>query len=362
MKRRLALAAALAVVTGFPIRTSAHSTPFSYVDARLHDGRLDVTLSAHVVDVAHELSIDPPESLLQAPVMPDTATLLGALEQRLNLHIDGRPIRCDSRVEADRIIKALTIRWSYSCDASGTGQVLSLDGPLFPYDAAHLTFVNVYLDGALTGQAVLDQSVRRASFSIGAPQSRLEMVRRFLVAGISHILAGPDHLLFLAGLLLLGGSIGRLAAIVTAFTVAHSITLALAVLNVVTPPPALIEPLIALSIVFVGVNNLRAPSGGEWRILTAGAFGLIHGFGFANALREMQLSQSGLGWSLLSFNVGVETGQLAVVLVVASLLEILRRSGLVAPRRLVVVGSLVVAAAGAFWFMERVAAFWPLRR
>jgi hydrogenase/urease accessory protein HupE len=358
VKRRLALAAAMAVVTGFAIRTSAHSTPFSYVDARLHDGRLDVTLSAHVVDVAHELAIDSPELLLQAPATPDTVALLGALQQRLSLRIDGRAIRCDSRVTADRIVKALTIRWSYSCNVQGVGQVLSLDGPLFPYDPEHLTFVNVYVDGALTGQAVLDRSVRHASFSIGAPQSRRQMVHRFLVAGIEHILSGPDHLLFLAGLLLLGGSFGRLAAIVTAFTAAHSITLALAVLNVVAPPPALIEPLIALSIVFVGVNNLRAPSGGEWRILAAGTFGLIHGFGFANALREMQLSQSGLGWSLLSFNLGVEIGQLAVVVVVASLLEILRRSGLVAPRRLVVVGSLVVAAAGAFWFVERVIATW----
>ncbi len=139
---------------------------------------------------------------------------------------------------------------------------------------------------------------------------------------------------------------GRLAAIVTAFTVAHSVTLALAVFGVVSPPPALIEPLIALSIVYVGVNNLRASSGGEWRILTAGAFGLIHGFGFANALREMQLSRSDLGRSLLSFNLGVEIGQLAVVLVVASLLEALRRSRLVTTRHLVVVGSLIVAVAG----------------
>jgi hydrogenase/urease accessory protein HupE len=357
VRGRLALAA-LALVAGLAVRMSAHSTPFSYADVRLRDGRIDVTLSAHVVDVAHELAIDPPELLLQAPAMPNTTALLGALEQRLDLRIDGRAIRCDSRVAADRIVKALTIRWSYSCDARGVGQVLSLDGPLFPYDPAHLTFVNVYVDDALTGQAVLERSIRHASFSIGAPQSRLQMVRRFLVAGIEHILSGPDHLLFLAGLLLLGGSLGRLAAIVTAFTVAHSITLALAVLNVVSPPPALIEPLIALSIVFVGVNNLRAPSRTEWRILTAGAFGLIHGFGFANALREMQLSRSGLGWSLLSFNLGVEIGQLAVVLVVASLLETLRRSGLVAPRRIVVIGSLIVAAAGAFWLVQRLAATW----
>ena len=328
---------------------------------RVQGARIDVTLSAHVVDVAHELGVEPPEALLQAPAMPDTSRLLGALEERLNLRVEGRAVSCDGRAAPERIIKALTVRWSFACRDSASGHALSLDGPLFPYDPAHLTFVNLYVDGALAGQSVLDRSTGRASFPIGAPQSRTETIRRFLIAGIEHILAGPDHLLFLAGLLLLGGSLGRLAAIVTAFTVAHSVTLALAVLDVVSPPPALIEPLIALSSVYVGVNNLRASSGGEWRILTAGAFGLIHGFGFANALREMQLSRSNLGWSLLSFNLGVEVGQLAVVLVVASLFEAIRRSGLVTPRRLVVVGSFVVAAAGSFWFVERVWAIWPSR-
>jgi hydrogenase/urease accessory protein HupE len=322
--------------------------------------RIDVTVSAHVVDVAHELSVDPPEALLQAPAMPDTAGLLSALEQRLNLRIGVRAAGCDSRGAPERIVKPLTVRWSFSCRASASGHALSLDGPLFPYDPAHLTFVNLYVDGVLTGQAVLDRSTHRASFPTGPPQSRTETIQRFLTAGIEHILAGSDHLLFLAGLLLLGGSPGRLAAIVTAFTVAHSVTLALAVLGVVSPPPALIEPLIALSIVYVGVNNLRAASGGEWRILTAGAFGLIHGFGFANALREMQLSRSDLGWSLLSFTLGVEIGQPAVVLAVASLFEALQRSGLVTPRRLVVVGSIVVAAAGSFWFVQRVLAIWWL--
>ena len=358
--RRIALAAA-AIVAGLAVRANAHSTPFSYVDVRVQGARIDVTVSAHVVDVAHELGVEAPEMLLQAPEMPDTAGLLGALEQRLNLGIDGRAVSCDSRAAPERIVKALTVRWSFACRGSASGHALSLDGPLFPYDPAHLTFVNLYVDGVLAGQSVLDRSTRRASFPTGAPQSRTETIRRFLVAGIEHILAGPDHLLFLAGLLLLGGSLGRLAAIVTAFTLAHSVTLALAVLGVVSPPPALIEPLIALSIVYVGLNNLRARSGGEWRILTAGAFGLIHGFGFANALREMQLSSINLGWSLLSFNLGVEMGQLAVVLVVASLFEALRRSGAVTPRRLVVVGSVVVATAGSFWFVERVWAIWPSR-
>src|SRR5262249_25521031 len=150
--------------------------------------------------------------------------------------------------------------------------------------------------------------------------------------------------------------IGRLAAIVTAFTAAHSITLALAVLDVVSPPPRVIEPLIALSIVYVGVRNLLHPDRGEWRTMTAGVFGLIHGFGFAYALRDTQLPRGHLAWSLVSFNLGVEVGQLGVVLVVGLLFATLRRIKAVGPRRLVPAGSVVVAAAGAFWFCQRMLA------
>ena len=174
-------------------------------------------------------------------------------------------------------------------------------------------------------------------------------------AGVHHILIGPDHLLFLVGLLLLGGSIRQLAVIVTAFTIAHSITLSLAALNIVTPPARIIEPAIALSIVYVGADNLLIRGGRDVRAWIAFAFGFIHGFGFANVLREMDLPARALGWSLFSFNVGVEIGQLLVVVAVASAL---RPRSLNGPQpSLAVVGSIIVMAAGAFWFVQRV--FFP---
>ena len=138
---------------------------------------------------------------------------------------------------------------------------------------------------------------------------------------------------------------------------AHSLTLSLAVLNVVSPPSRLIEPAIALSIVYVGVDNLMSRAGRDVRAWIAGAFGLIHGFGFASVLREMNLPRRALGWSLLSFNVGVELGQLAVVVVAASAIAVVRSRNERAGRRLVTVGSTVVMAAGAYWFIERV--FFP---
>ena len=148
----------------------------------------------------------------------------------------------------------------------------------------------------------------------------------FIPSGIHHILIGPDHILFLIGLLLTGGSWGTLVSIVTAFTIGHSITLSLAALNEVSPPPAIIEPAIALSIVFVGADNLVRGDGRDLRAWVAAVFGLVHGFGFANVLREFGLPREALGWSLFSFNVGVEIGQLAMVLVVASVLAAIRQT------------------------------------
>src|SRR5437763_105329 len=195
---------------------------------------------------------------------------------------------------------------------------------LFPYDPAHQTFVNVYERGALQSQAILDRDHDAMEYFAGTRQGALAVVRRFLPAGVHHILIGPDHLLFLVGLLLLGGSFRQLAWVVTAFTVAHSITLSLAALNIVSPPARLVEPAIALSIVYVGADNLLIKGGRDVRAWIAFAFGFIHGFGFANVLREMDLPARALGWSLFAFNIGVEAGQLLVVAGGASALAALR--------------------------------------
>jgi hypothetical protein len=157
--------------------------------------------------------------------------------------------------------------------------------------------------------------------------------------------------------LLLGGGWKALVKIVTAFTIGHSITLSLAALDMVTPPPTVIEPAIALSIVFVGADNLVRGGGRDVRALIALTFGLVHGFGFANVLREFGLPREALGWSLFSFNVGVEIGQLFIVLVVATALALVRRRSEMAGMRLASAGSLIVVAAGTYWFVQRV--FFP---
>ncbi len=349
----------MAAVLLSAVPASAHPTPFSYVDIRVHGGHVTLTLSAHIVDAAHELDVQAPESLLTVPLPQPAATAFArTLLSRLRLQIDGTSVSCAVPGQPERLDQTQTLRWSIPCADTTAGRALSVDGPLFPYDPEHQTFVNVYVDDALVGQATLDRSHSRASLAIATTPSRLATFRRFLVAGFEHILAGPDHLLFLAGLLLAGGSFKRLAAIVTAFTVAHSVTLGLSVLDVIAPPPRVIEPLIALSIVYVGLRNLRPATGRDWRVISAGSFGLIHGFGFAFVLREMQLPRRDLAWSLLSFNLGVEAGQLAVVLVAALVLAGVYRSGLITRRRLVTCGALTIAAAGSVWFVERILALW----
>jgi hydrogenase/urease accessory protein HupE len=227
---------------------------------------------------------------------------------------------------------------------------------LFPYDPNHKTFVNVYEREGLT-QAILDRDRTRFEYYAGTTQGRWAVVRRFVPAGFEHILIGPDHVLFLIGLLLLGGSIPRLAFIVTAFTAAHTITLSLAALSIMNPPARIVEPAIALSIVYVGADNLLRRGGRDARAWIAFAFGFIHGFGFAYVLREMDLPARSLGWSLFSFNIGVEIGQLLVVLVVASALAALRSRSEAAAQRVAVLGSGLVMAAGTFWYIERV--FFP---
>jgi hydrogenase/urease accessory protein HupE len=180
---------------------------------------------------------------------------------------------------------------------------------------------------------------------------------RFFVLGIEHILTGYDHLLFLLALLLPGGSIGRLAGIVTAFTAAHSITLALAALEVVTLPAAPVEAAIAASVVLAAFSGLRVKpdAAGDHRALLTFAFGLVHGFGFAGILRSSGLPADAVTLPLLAFNLGVEAGQLGVVLVALPIIHALSRAPL--GRRLIRAAGWLIAAAGTFWLADRLTAW-----
>ena len=333
---------------------SAHPAPFSYVDVRVDGANIELTVTVHEFDAAHDLGVADASRLLNASELGRYAKpLLELLKDRLQIWVGGQRLT-GTWSPAVALVDRQAIQLRVRYDAKGLPPAITVAARLFPYDPVHQTFVNVYERETIVLQAILDRHREQITFYPGTRQGTWAVVKRFVASGVHHILIGQDHLLFLVGLLLLGGSLRRLVVVVSAFTVAHSITLSLAVLRFVTPPPWLVEPAIALSIVYVGADNLTVRGGRDVRAWIAFAFGLIHGFGFANVLREMDLPARALGWSLLSFNLGVEIGQLAVVIVVASVLSAIRSKSPETGRRLALAGSVVVVAAGAFWFVQRV--------
>jgi HupE/UreJ protein len=350
MRRSVVLAAIALLVWGADVW--AHPAPFSYLDIVFRGGAIEGSLTVHIIDVAHELGVSPPEKLLDEAFIERERQRIGEiLAPRIMLRSDHRMTVQWQSIQLMREELALRLKYRIPNEHPGA---LTIDTNLFPYDPIHQTFVNVYEDRDLRQQVIFSATSNEYTYYLGTAQGALAVMKTFIPSGTHHILIGPDHILFLIGLLLLGGSWMALVRIVTAFTVGHSITLSLAALNLVTPPPSIIEPAIALSIVFVGADNLVRGDGRDLRAWAALTFGLVHGFGFANVLREFGLPREALGWSLFSFNLGVEIGQLAVVLLVASILAAIRRHSDVAGARVAIAGSVVVIAAGTYWFVQRV--------
>ena len=333
----------------------AHPVPFSYLDIRLQPRSLEGTLILHDFDVAHELGLRSPDALLDGGLLhQETPRIVRFVGERLRLVVDGTVVALaftGTRPLTDRT--AVELSWRAATHAA-PGHVV-VTAALFPYDPNHQTFVNVYEGDRLGRQYILNDRQATAEYYAGNFQGTLAVFKAFTASGIHHIAIGPDHILFIVGLLLLGGTVLRLLGIVSAFTIGHSITLSLAALGTVTPPAHVIEPAIALSIVYVGADNLLAAGGRDARPWIALFFGLVHGFGFASVLREIGLPPRALGMSLFSFNLGVEIGQAAIVLIVASTLSLLRTRNPRLARQLVTVGSVIVILAGGYWFIQRIA-------
>ena len=350
--RRVLAAAVLALALTQPL--SAHPAPFSYLDIVFRNGGIEGSLVVHAIDVAHYLGVEPGALLNPETVTRRSQEIGDLLRPRLTLSASRPLSQIWTSVEALPNDQQIKLRYRIAGEQPGA---LTIDVNLFPYDPNHQTFVNIYENDDIRQQAIFNAGSEEHTYYAGTTQGAIEVMKTFIPSGIHHIMIGPDHILFLVGLLLLGGSWFALLRIVTAFTVGHSITLSLAALNYITPPASIIEPAIALSIVFVGADNLVRGDGRDLRGWVALVFGLVHGFGFANVLREFGLPSEALGWSLFSFNVGVEIGQVAIVLVVAAALAAVRHYSVGMGRRVVFAGSVVVIAAGTYWFVERV--FFP---
>lgn len=189
------------------------------------------------------------------------------------------------------------------------------------------------------------------------PPTRGAVARQYLGLGYTHILPkGTDHILFVLGIFLLSRRLKPILLQVTSFTVAHTITLALTIYGIVSLRPAIVEPLIALSIVYVAVENVFTSELSPWRVALVFGFGLVHGMGFAGVLSELGLPRSEFLTALLSFNVGVELGQLTVILAAFLLVGLPFRDKPWYRRRVVVPLSIAIGAVGLYWAVQRAVA------
>jgi hydrogenase/urease accessory protein HupE len=309
---------------------------------------------------AHQLRLGYLELTETAPGRYALLWKLPALGDDLRLALRVQlPPQCQAAGEVRRTLvgNAVSERWQLDCAGGLRGSVLGVEGLGGP--AADVLVRLQHLDGS---QQSARLSATSPSLQVAHSPGMAEVAASYFSLGVEHILGGLDHLLFVLALLLIVRGNGRLVATITAFTVAHSITLSLATFGLIALPGPPVEAAIALSIVFVAAEILRVQRGGSsltarapW--LVAFAFGLLHGFGFAGALQETGLPQSAIPLALLCFNLGVEAGQLLFVVLVLILRQPLRRllpqtSGWTRALLPYALGSIAMA-----WLIERVVLF-----
>jgi hydrogenase/urease accessory protein HupE len=241
-----------------------------------------------------------------------------------------------------------------------TGQIISING-LAALQTDVLLLIQLQ-DGTQHSAILRPGS---PEFTIPMDASKLQVAGDYWRMGTIHILEGVDHLLFVLALLLIVTGFKQLLTAVTAFTVAHSITLALATLGVVHVPAAPTEAIIALSILFLATEIIHKHNGQfslteRYPWVIAFVFGLFHGLGFAGALSEIGVPQNEVPLALLMFNVGVETGQLLFIAVVLSLIALLKRLPFTAPQGAWRVAPYAIGSVAAFWTIDRVMSFLPI--
>lgn len=363
LQRCIGLALLLAIGSA-----EAHKASDSFLKLEVGDrtisGRWDIALRD--LDVAIGLDADADGAITWGEVRSAEASIAAYALSRLQLDSAGAPCRLQA-------MPGLQI----AEHSDGHYAVLSLSGDcvtapatlairyalLFDVDAQHRGLLNLMLGGqSQTAVFAPDRGLQR--FESGRPAA---VFRTYLHEGLWHVWKGADHMLFLAGLFLpavlrrrrggwqpaerLAPALRETAALVTAFTLAHATTLALAASGVFSPPSRLVESLVAASVLFAGLNNLL-PMVQRRLWLLAAFFGLIHGAAIAGALLELGLPTRGRVWALLAFNVGVELAQLALIAVVVPLCFAGRRSALFR-KAVLVPGSALVALAGLLWLLKR---------
>ncbi|CAN5517260.1 HupE/UreJ family protein [soil metagenome] len=314
-------------------------------------------LSASAAVLAHEVR---PAYLQIRETTPDTYDVLWKVpgyadEFRLGLYVEfPADVVALGAPRGEFSGGSFSERWSVHRPGGLTGATIRIDGL-----ANTLTDVLVRLERRDGTVQTLRLAPAAPSFIVEAAPGRLEVTGTYLKLGIEHILLGIDHLLFVLALLILVRGTRRLVATVTAFTVAHSITLAAATLGVIHVPGPPVEACIALSIAFVAAEIVQGARGrpgltAQKPWLVAFAFGLLHGLGFASALSDVGLPQAAIPVALLFFNVGVEIGQL---LFIAGTLALIQLARVRSSPAFNVASAYVIGAVAAFWTVERTLSF-----
>lgn len=353
--RAVAFLAACLVAFSFAVTVAAHSLGLSRGEYRL-DGS---TVAGTFTFARTEMVIAVPALDKDGVALSDAT--LGAEKDAIartivaRIEVTGDGARCPAKLDAVKLSGTDAVELTASFECTARPNAVDIDFAVFDVlSSGHRHLAHASLGGVSADWIASRGNSKRHLLvgrdANGEPQKKTLPLFRM---GIEHILTGYDHLLFLAGLVFVSVRVKPLLGAITAFTVAHSVTLALAVLGVWSPSPRIVEPGIALSIAYVGVENLfLTDARGRWRITFP--FGLLHGFGFAAALREVSMPRSELPMALLSFNLGVEAGQLGVIAILFPVLLFARSRGVLTDR-VVKVLSVGIAMAGAVWFVSRVA-------
>ena len=339
-----------------------HDPGLSSLTIRQRTNGLEATLTLAVRDAAQlaELDEDHDGIVTQAEFAQTRSQLETAVARQLFIAADGKIAKhssIHSRLDGNNNVE---VRLDFG---TTTFSSLEIQSKLIASLAlGHRQYLEVQnLRGKTIFERLLSAAANRATMQrphTDASTAGLEAVRsftNFLCLGVKHILTGYDHLLFLFGLLVVARGFASSLGIITSFTIAHSITLAVATLHPVQIPSRIVEPLIAASIVFVGIENLLRGDIPTARRMVAFGFGLIHGFGFASALREAGIG-SGTGGILLplfSFNLGVELGQIMVAALALPIIWKLRENPMFIARWAPACSAAVVLL-GSFWFVQRV--------
>jgi hydrogenase/urease accessory protein HupE len=250
-------------------------------------------------------------------------------------------------------------RWFADCGEKGiVDQGIEING--LPATQTDTLLRIQLLDGSMYTAVLRPDS---PSFFVPSTPSKLKIASNYFVLGVEHILGGFDHLLFVLGLLLIVRSTMLLIKTITAFTLAHSVTLGMATLGFVDVPQSPVEAVIALSILFLATELTKQQKGelgftsrAPW--LVALCFGLLHGFGFAGALTEIGLPQTDIPLALFFFNVGVEAGQLMFIAAVLLLVRLIRTMKIKWPGWVERVPAYAIGSLAAFWFIQRTFSFW----